>query len=54
MKHNNHQISLIESMIIIEKIKMEMKRELHVQQSIDVTTVPYQPYDIENQVERNN
>ena len=27
------------------------ERELHVQQSIDVTTVPYQPYDIENQVE---
>ena len=27
------------------------ERKLHVQQSIDVTTVPYQPYDIENQVE---
>ena len=27
------------------------ERKLHVQQSIDVTTVPYQLYDIENQVE---
>ena len=30
------------------------ERQLHVKQSIDVTTVPYKPYDLAKQVERNN
>ncbi len=29
------------------------ERDLHVKQSIDVTTVPYQPYDLANQVVEN-
>lgn len=33
------------------KDKAGNERELHVKQSIDVTTIPYQPYSIENQKE---
>lgn len=40
MKHNNHQILHIVFTIIIVKDKDGKERQLHVQQSIDVTTVP--------------
>ena len=53
MKHNNHQTFTYRVYDYHRKDKDGNERDLHVKQSIDVTTVPYQPYDLANQVVEN-